>query len=431
MKLFLIVLFILNTLHLTAQEKMICFSVLSNDLSASTECRLDDKGKACALIKIQAMDKIEKVEGDIIGKLIVKGNEAWVYLKPGSTKIKIFFGKHSPIELVFADYGIKALESKVSYSLELLLVDYDYLDSLDVKIVTALADDSFDDQKYGIAASYYMNAANRGLPIAQFDLGYCYRYGYGVPKNYAKMIYWYKKSLDNGYANALCALGECYAIGLGVDIDDVKACDLFQKAIKITKGDVQAAACANLAKLYLDGKGVSPSMDRGIDLLIQAANLGCVEAQTHLGIHYLKGKYVDRNEKEAAKWFLKAAQSGSDLAQYNIGLFYLDGIGVKEDKLQAYYWFQKSADMGNASALYNLGVFYENGDCVAKNYVKAVECYRKSAEKGDVYAQYALAECYFEGKGIDVDIDKAACWYKKAAVQGFKDAETKLKQMGF
>ena len=62
MKLFLIVLFILNTLHLTAQEKMICFSVLSNDLSASTECRLDDKGKACALIKIQAMDKIEKVE---------------------------------------------------------------------------------------------------------------------------------------------------------------------------------------------------------------------------------------------------------------------------------------------------------------------------------------------------------------------------------
>ena len=87
--------------------------------------------------------------------------------------------------------------------------------------------------------------------------------------------------------------------------------------------------------------------------------------------------------------------------------------------------------MGNASALYNLGVFYENGDCVAKNYVKAVECYRKSAEKGEVYAQYALAECYFEGKGIDVDIDKAACWYKKAAVQGFKDAETKLKQMGF
>ena len=65
------------------------------------------------------------------------------------------------------------------------------------------------------------------------------------------------------------------------------------------------------------------------------------------------------------------------------------------------------------------------------NYVKAVECYRKSAEKGDVYAQCALAECYFEGKGIDVDIDKAACWYKKAAVQGFKDAETKLKQMGF
>ena len=49
--------------------------------------------------------------------------------------------------------------------------------------------------------------------------------------------------------------------------------------------DEEAAACANLAKLYLDGKGVSPSMDRGIDLLIQAANLGCVEAQTHLGIY--------------------------------------------------------------------------------------------------------------------------------------------------
>ena len=55
MKLFLIVLFILNTLHLTAQEKMICFSVLSNDLSASTECRLDDKGKALETAKFPAV----------------------------------------------------------------------------------------------------------------------------------------------------------------------------------------------------------------------------------------------------------------------------------------------------------------------------------------------------------------------------------------
>ena len=124
MKLLMIVCFFLSPFYLEAQENLASFTVLSNDLSALTERRMDKTGEICALVKIQSTGKVEKVEGDLVGKLVPKVNETWAFFKPGSTSMKLLCQNNEPMEVIFADYGLPSLKSKVAYSLEVLMIPW-------------------------------------------------------------------------------------------------------------------------------------------------------------------------------------------------------------------------------------------------------------------------------------------------------------------
>ena len=53
------------------------------------------------------------------------------------------------------------------------------------------------------AVKWYKKAAtNWGLPVAQYDLGYCYYYGIGVEMDFVEAVEWFKKSADQGYEEA-------------------------------------------------------------------------------------------------------------------------------------------------------------------------------------------------------------------------------------
>lgn len=52
----------------------------------------------------------------------------------------------------------------------------------------------------------YRKAAEQGNAIAQYNLGVCYQYGNGVPKNQAEAINWYKKAAKQGDIKASQAL---------------------------------------------------------------------------------------------------------------------------------------------------------------------------------------------------------------------------------
>ena len=431
MKLLMMVCLFLLPFHLEAQENMASFAVLSNDLSALTERRLDKTGKICALVKIQSTENVEKVEGDLVGKLVPKGKETWAFFKPGSTRMKLFCQSQEPMDVIFADYGVPFLKSKVVYSLEVLTMANDSLDSVDLWVVTALAENYLDEQEYGKAIRYFLNAAKRGNPEAQYNLGYCYKMGWGVTRNDAKMIQWYEKAADAGYKASWLELGVCYMMGNGVDKDYDKAMNSFLRVANESSGDTVAAACHNMAWLYINGLGVKQNVEMSLALYEKAANLGFIGSQYNLGMLYYEGKHVVRDEKKAVMWLTKAAENGCAVAQNNLGNCYLQGLGVSTDYSQAAVWFQKAMEQGHLSAYYNMGLCYETGAGVVKDYVKAVECYRIAAENGVSGAQYHLANCYVDGKGIDVDMDKAAYWYRKAAEQGYKDAESKLRNLGF
>lgn len=116
-----IVLFLLLIpLLLSAQELSVqSFASAPNDIISANDQVLDLNGGSCALVKIQVVDDIDRVEGNVIGGLVNRGTEKWVYLTSGTKEFRIFPKSHLPLTISCGKYGIDGLESKRVYILRL------------------------------------------------------------------------------------------------------------------------------------------------------------------------------------------------------------------------------------------------------------------------------------------------------------------------
>ncbi len=64
-----------------------------------------------------------------------------------------------------------------------------------------------------------IDAAKRGEPQAQFEVGKRWHLGHGVPVDMKKAAHWWRKAAKQGHAEAQGCLGECYCEGEGVARD--------------------------------------------------------------------------------------------------------------------------------------------------------------------------------------------------------------------
>jgi len=94
--------------------------------------------------------------------------------------------------------------------------------------------------------------AAKGDAGAQDALGWFYQFGVGLPQDYSKAIYWYRKAADQNLADAQARLGLLYDKGQGVPSDHQQAAQWYAKAAE--QGDVGAQY--NLSLLYSVGVGV-------------------------------------------------------------------------------------------------------------------------------------------------------------------------------
>jgi len=53
-------------------------------------------------------------------------------------------------------------------------------------------------RSYASAAELFRKAADMGYAPAQYNLGYCYKYGDGVPRDLAVSTEWYRKAAEQG-----------------------------------------------------------------------------------------------------------------------------------------------------------------------------------------------------------------------------------------
>ena len=73
----------------TAQKATVKSFIQTTDHIPSGDRRNDLNGTPCALVKIQVVDNIERVEGNIIGDVVNRGVEKWAYMCKGSRNMRI------------------------------------------------------------------------------------------------------------------------------------------------------------------------------------------------------------------------------------------------------------------------------------------------------------------------------------------------------
>lgn len=96
---------------------------LTTDHIPSGDRRNDLNGNPCALVKVQVVDDIERIEGNKIGDIVNHGVEKWIYMCKDSRNMRIHFKNHLPIRVTFRDYKINGLESNRVYELILSTPD--------------------------------------------------------------------------------------------------------------------------------------------------------------------------------------------------------------------------------------------------------------------------------------------------------------------
>jgi TPR repeat protein len=70
------------------------------------------------------------------------------------------------------------------------------------------------------AFAWFYKAALENYVDAQYQVGYFYDEGLGVPQDYKLAMEWYQKAADNGNISAQYNVGCLYQNGLGVSQDD-------------------------------------------------------------------------------------------------------------------------------------------------------------------------------------------------------------------
>jgi V8-like Glu-specific endopeptidase len=123
---------------------------------------------------------------------------------------------------------------------------------------------------YATALRRLSPLAEKGDARAQFDIGFMHAYGWGVPRNPAEAITWYRKAADQGLPVAQHFVGLAYVNGEGVRGDEAEAARWFARAA--AQGFAQAQYMLGL--MTLDGRGVTKDPVQGYALIVMAGQGG-------------------------------------------------------------------------------------------------------------------------------------------------------------
>jgi len=123
---------------------------------------------------------------------------------------------------------------------------------------------------YATALRRLSPLAEQGDARAQFDVGFMHAYGWGVQRNPAEAIAWYRKAADQGLPVAQHFLGIAYVNGDGVRPDDAQAARWFARAA--AQGFAQAQYMRGL--MTLEGRGFAKDPVQGYAFIVIAGQGG-------------------------------------------------------------------------------------------------------------------------------------------------------------
>ncbi|KAI5289950.1 hypothetical protein KEM54_002827 [Ascosphaera aggregata] len=211
------------------------------------------------------------------------------------------------------------------------------------------------------AVQFYRQAASKGHPGAMLRLGKaCLQGDMGQTKKYREGITWLKRAAeaaDPQYNSAPYELGLLHETGFGDDVfkDLTYTAQLFTRAAELGNSD----AAYRMGDAYEHGKlscPVDPALS--IHFYTTAAQAGHGPAMLALSAWFMLGSegLLDRDYYEAYEWARKAAETGLPKACFAVGYFTEMGIGCRRDPLEANVWYVRAAEQGDARAISRLAI---------------------------------------------------------------------------
>lgn len=112
--------------------------------------------------------------------------------------------------------------------------------------------------------------ADQGNAVAQYNLGFMYSNGLGVPRDYAEALKWYRRAANQGDDAGQNNVGNIYDRGLGLAQDYAEAIKWYRLAV--ARGNAKAQI--NLGFLYFQGYGLPQDFAEAIKCFQLAADRG-------------------------------------------------------------------------------------------------------------------------------------------------------------
>ena len=205
---------------------------------------------------------------------------------------------------------------------------------------------AYQQQDWGNALRWFVQAANKGDPAAQNMIGEMYGRGEGVGQNDAEALRWFTLAAEQKNHEAETNLGITYREGYGVTRNYDQAFAWLSLAAKAQ----YPAAIYHLGVMYEHEMLIAEDEDVWIDMYEHAAELGYGPAQARIGHMYENGVVFDQSYSDAIYWYNLATAHGETTAIISLAQLYINGEGVTQDLVQAHALLTVASFLGNRGA---------------------------------------------------------------------------------
>jgi TPR repeat protein len=157
--------------------------------------------------------------------------------------------------------------------------------------------------------------------------------------------------------------------------------------------------CMLATHYHLGRAGFQQDHAKAIELYARAADLGCSDAHSNLGILYHEGGYM----KKAKFHFEAAAMAGHDGARYNLGGFEANSGNLER---AAKHW-TIAASAGHYNAMYTLQFGFQQGGVSRELIESTLTAYNNSCVEMRSEARDARIRAMIEMKWQDTTLQSA------------------------
>lgn len=285
--------------------------------------------------------------------------------------------------------------------------------------------------RYDEAIAELQPLMDRYVPPAFYEMAKLYEQGLGVEKDLNEAARLYGQAIEKPSSirgHASLNLARLYLEGRGVNRNDVLAYYLLWQAMEADLGRTAEVELASLLSEGGEGVEADPTLAR--QLYEQAASQGNEQALKALAESHAPGGWLEEDITQSMAYIRRyVSQLEANAGQGNISAmlqlastYSADGL-LSDQPGRRLYWLQQAAKAGDLDALARAGHEMTN----AGEYRQGIAMLEEAAQQGHVKAMTYLGQALLAPEGGDeLEPVRAEYWLREAIQAGSVDAQVIL-----